>query len=300
MKSMRIPLLAVMILVLVGLIFGSLFDLTISHNVATVGQPFGLAVSAVSPTIGFAGLCVIGGGFFALAKKEWYPTWAKVCFYILAAGIYGVSIYYAGVEYFGPNGFAGAAPKWAGFLIAAVPLAGGEVGGYFLFRNTENKRIWVLFLISLAILGVALVFGGMILKGIMHRPRYRFIVSHSDVNFHNWWQPFKVPAEYADAAFKEEFRSFPSGHTIEATILYVPVVFMGLSEKKLRKAQLPAFIGVTLFVILLAFCRILCGAHFLSDVSMGAFITLFLTYIANEVVINQKKLQLPEEAPQQE
>ena len=55
-----------------------------------------------------------------------------------------------------------------------------------------------------------------------------------------------------------------------------------------------------LFVILLAFCRILCGAHFLSDVSMGAFITLFLTYIANEVVINQKKLQLPEEAPEQE
>ena len=33
---------------------------------------------------------------------------------------------------------------------------------------------------------------------------------------------------------------------------------------------------------------------------MGAFITLFLTYIANEVVINQKKLQLPEVAPERE
>ena len=45
----------------------------------------------------------------------------------------------------------------------------------------------------------------------------------------------------------------------------------------------------------MAFARILAAAHYLSDVSFGATIVLTLLFIANEVIIHVKALQLKEE-----
>ena len=53
-------------------------------------------------------------------------------------------------------------------------------------------------------------------------------------------------------------------------------------------------------VVLVAFARILAAAHFLSDVSMGATITITALFIANEVVMRIKALQLKEDAPVEE
>ena len=258
-------------------------------------------MSAIGPTIGFAAVAVMGGGFIALIVKGKYHIVLKILFGVLAAACLGVSIFYPAGEYFGINGFYKAAPEWAGYLIVIIPESAAMVGGYFLFKDCKNKNMWIIFCIIIVLLLIALL--GVIpnIKDNMHRPRYRSIVQHG-ITFHNWWEPCK---DYKDLMTtygieKENFKSYPSGHTAEAAILLVPTTFLPMANDKLRKYQMPVFYFGCGLVLLVAFARILAAAHFLSDVSWGATIMLTLLLIANEIVIHIKPLQLKEEEQKEE
>lgn len=296
MKNMRIPLIIALAVAVIGIVLGSFFDLNISTAIASANNGFGLAVSAIGPTIGFAAVAAMGGGFIALALKGQYHIVLKIGFFILAAACFGVSVYYPAGEYFGINGFYGAAPEWIGYLIAAPVEAAAVVGGYFLFRNTENKNLWIIFAIVVGLLIIALVAIIPVIKDNMRRPRYRLIAATETSLFHKWWEPCKDYKELIEkySTVKENFKSFPSGHTAEASILFVAATFFPFASKKFEKYQLPAFICAGVVTLLVAFARILAAAHFLSDVSMGAFIVLALTMIANEVVMRIKALHIEE------
>ena len=304
MKKMRIPLLIALGVAIVGIIFGSFFDFQISQAIASPTNGFALTVSAIGPTIGFAGIAVMGGGFIALALKGKYHVALKVLFYVLAACCYGVSVYYASGEYFGVNGSYGAAPEWVGYFITAPIEAAAVVGGYFLFRNCQNKNMWIVFCSIIVLLLIVLVAAIPILKDNMHRPRYRLISVRDDIAFHNWWQPLSkdlYKSLTSEAGFvKDNLKSYPSGHTAEASILIVMVTFFPLADKRFEKYQLPAFLGSCALVLLVAFARILAAAHFLSDVSFGATITIVMTVIANEIIMRVKQVQLQEEQPVEE
>ena len=295
MKNMRIPLLIAWAIAIIGIVLGSFLDLEISKAIASASNGFGLTVSAIGPTIGFAAVAAMGGGFVAFALKGEYHIALKVLFYVLAAACIGVAIYYPAGEYFGINGFYEVAPKWAGYFIVAPIEIAAMIGGYFLFRDFQNKNMWIVFLIVVVLLCLALLLIIPVIKDNMHRPRFRYLVSH-DINlYHAWWEPFKEYGDYIDEAAKvtgEEFKSYPSGHTAEASIFFVPVVFLPLAHEKFKKYQLPLFLGGCGLVLLVALARILAAAHFLSDVSWGAFIMLTLTFIANEVTMRIKPLQL--------
>lgn len=297
MKKMRIPLLAALGVALIGIVLGSFLDLNISSAIANPKSTFGLLVSAILPTIGFAGVAAMGGGFIALIVKGKYHIALKILFGVLAAACLGVAIHYPAGEYFGPNGFYWVASKWAGYLIVILPEAAAMVGGYFLFKDYENDKIWIVFLVIVGLLLIALLGVIPTIKDNMHRPRYRLISTTDAVGFHNWWEPTKNYDELIKTFHfdKEDFKSYPSGHTAEVSILLVVVSLFPLASKKLEKYQMPAFYVSCGLVLLVAFARILAGAHFLSDVSWGAFIMLILTFIANEVIMKIKALQLKEE-----
>ena len=298
---MRIPLLIAWGVAFIGIIFGSFFDLNISSAIASADNGLGLAISAICPTLGFAGVAVMGGGFIAFALKGKYHIVLKVLFFILAACCYGVAIYYPGGEYFGINGFYGAAPQWVGYLIVILPEAGAVVGGYFLFKNCQNKNMWIVFCIIIGLLLIALLAVVPTLKDSIRRPRYRLISSVHEIPFRNWWESskneYKQWMEDYNITSSDNFKSYPSGHTAETSILLVVAAFFPMADKKIEKVQLPLFYGACGLVLLVAFARILAAAHFLSDVSWGAFITLTLLVIANEVVMRIKPLQLSEEQP---
>ena len=300
MRKMRLPLLIALGVAIIGIILGSFFDLQISTAIASPKNVFGLTVSAIGPTIGFGGVAVMGGGFIALIIKGKYHIALKILFGVLAACCLGVAIYYPGGEYFGINGFYGSAPEWAGYLIAFLPAVGGVVGGYFLFKDCQNNKMWIIFCIIIALLLIALLAVIPTLKDNMHRPRYR-IVSTTPVEFHNWWEPcenYKELRELYDIA-SDNFKSYPSGHTAEASILFVTITFLPLANKKFEKYQLPLFAGAGALVLLVAFARILAAAHYLSDVSTGATVILLLLFITNEVVALIKPLQLEQESPKE-
>ena len=113
---------------------------------------------------------------------------------------------------------------------------------------------------------------------------------------HNWWEPCKN-YEALKALYHQEsdnFKSYPSGHTAEASILIVAFTFLPLADRRLEKIQLPLFLGGCGLVLLVALARIMAAAHFLSDVSWGLAIPLIPLIIANEVLIRIKTVQAPE------
>lgn len=293
MKNMRIPLLVVFAVCALGILFGSFFDLQISEAIASKNNYFAITLSALGPTIAFLGVAVMGGGFVRFALKGEYKTILKVLFWVLAAGCLGVSIYIPGGEYFGINGFYKKAPEWVGYLIVIIPETLALVFGYFLFKDCENKNMWIILVIIVIILTLVIV--GIIspLKSLMHRPRYRIIVD-TGVEFHKWFEPCKDYKELAALynTSTDNFKSYPSGHTTEASILLVTTTFLPLMNNKFKKFQLPLYICSFALIIIVAFARILAAAHFLSDVSTGAAIMVLFLIIANEVIIRLKFLQL--------
>ena len=297
MKNMRIPLLVVLGVAIVGIILGSFLDLNISKAIASSDSTIGLLLSAIGPTIGFAGVTVMGGGFIRFAIKGEYNIFLKIIFFVLALACFGVSLYYPAVEYFGINGFYGSTPEWVGYLIVILPEAAAVVLGYFLFKECENKKMWIIFVIVIVLLVFALLVVIPTLKDIIHRPRYRLIVA-TGVEFHNWWEPCK---NYKDLislynTSSDNFKSYPSGHTAEASILLVTTLFLPLAGEKFKKYQKPLFIASCCLIAIVAFARILAAAHFLSDVSTGATVMVLLLVIANEIVIRIKSLHLENES----
>ena len=293
MKNMRIPLLIVLGVAIIGIIFGSFFDLNISKAIASADNKLGLTISAIGPTIGFAGVAMMGGTFIRFALKGDYKLWQKILFWVLAVACYGVSVYYPAGEYFGINGFYGSASKWVGYLIVFLPEAGAMVLGYFLFKDCENKNMWIIFTIVIALLVIALLGVIPALKDLIHRPRFRLIVAEG-VEFHNWWEPCKNYKELIElyGTAKDNFKSYPSGHTAEASIFLVTTLFLPLAGKKFEKLQRPLFIFSCSLIVIVAFARILAAAHFLSDVSTGATVMVLLLFIANEIIIRIKPLHL--------
>ena len=297
---MRLPLIIAWSVAIIGIIFGSFFDLQISSAIASSKNAFALTVSAIGPTIGFAAVAIMGGGFLALIIKGKYHIALKILFGVLAAACLGVAIFYPAGEYFGVNGFYGTVPEWVGYLVVILPESAAFAFGYFLFKDYENKNLWIIFCVIVVLLLIALL--GIIprLKDFIHRPRYRTLAEYTgnpDLYFHNWWEPC---SNYKDlistyGIHKDNFKSYPSGHTAEASILLVAFTFLPLAHRKFEKYQLPLFLGGCGLVLLVAFARILAAAHFLSDVSWGATIVLTLIIIANEVIMHIKALQIQEE-----
>ena len=294
MKNMRIPLLIALNIPIVGLILGSIFDLQISSAIADPNNIFGLSVSAIAPTLGFFGMSFAGGGFLAFAiHQKRQPTYLKIIFYFLAVAALGFATYFAGNEYFSVNGFKDEAPNIVGYFIAFMVSIVIISLGYYVFKANNNQYAWIALLIIYLVVGIVALGGIAGLKLLMHRPRYRTLILYDDIPFYNWYQRCANYQELMNihGLEGEEFKSFPSGHTFKSTGIVIASVFLPLAEPKLKKFQLPLFIVGMGLTILTGFSRILVGAHFLSDVSMGALITLIVTFIANEIALRIKVLQ---------
>lgn len=239
-------------------------------------------------------IAFIGGGLlvFGLRKQE-CKTWMRVCFIISTLVCLGSSIFFAGREFFGPNGFYWVAHRAWGYLIAFPAMVGFTYLGYLLCKDTQNKNLWIVLLIVLAAFVIALTAGVSLIKVIYHRPRFRAVVNDG-LDYYPWYircsDYHKLMKEYL--VDSEEFKSFPSGHAASAMGFALVPLFLPVVDKKYEKVQLPVFLCGLAFALLVMFSRMLVGAHYLSDVSMGALLTTLLIYIAFEVIRSSKKLTI--------
>lgn len=131
-----------------------------------------------------------------------------------------------------------------------------------------------------------------ILKFALARPRFRtlYVIDNFD-EFIPWYKSGLLK-NYADkyegwALPSDAFKSFPSGHTSFVSVLiislYLPKFFEGISFK----AYVNTLVISCLYIVLVAFSRIVAGAHYLTDVVMG-FALCYITTIITVAIIFKK------------
>ena len=292
MKKIRIPIYIVLGLFLTTFILGSFFDYQINSALFSRDNPFGLTIAAIGTIPGYGVFAIVGGGLFAFFLKKEYPIVARVFLMIGAVGCACLGILFSGREIFGVNGFYHKGWNTYGYLIVSPIMFGFAFLGFSFTRKSDNPYLWIVYIVIMIAVFVALVPGVTMIKSIFHRPRYRFLDLTGE-NFYPWWKPCKnyneLLASYESIGVtKDEFKSFPSGHTGGAAVSMVFAMILPLINRKYMKYQLPIFFGCLAWTLLVAFTRMLVGAHFLSDISMGGLLTMICAMIANEVVIHHK------------
>jgi membrane-associated phospholipid phosphatase len=282
---------------LIGLILGSFFDLQINAALFNKTNVFGLIVSSFGMIPGYGCLSLLGGALFYITLKSTdFKKWLKAILFVMSAAMFGISIYFLGKDVFSVNGFENKKLYWLGFVIMGVIMCGVFYLGTLLGKKNENPKMWIIILVLAAAIFMALVPGVTLFKSIMHRPRYRVAIYEGYSSFHNWWEPCKdykdVINAYPSVLTKEEFKSFPSGHAGASMVGLISLSYLPLFNKNWMKHQTLLFYIAFGWGLVVMFARMLVGAHFLSDVCVGALLTVVFFYIANEIVV--RKL-LPEE-----
>lgn len=279
-------------LLVIGIILGSIFDLQINQALFSNRNAFGIGVSMFGMIPGYAFLSFFGGAFFYLVYKSELPKPWKIVLCILSFVALGAASWFTSKEFFSVNGanLPGIGYTILALVIALVIHSGIYVLGLFLGKRITGKYAWVGILVLMLAVLVALVPGVTLFKDILHRPRYRTIqLSIDGITFHNWWEPFSEYKDFiTDVVPKEEFKSFPSGHSACSMVVSMLLMWLPLVNNKLQKHQTLLFylgVGYACFV---AFTRMLVGAHFLTDVCFGMLITLICSFVANEIILRKK------------
>ena len=307
----RFHLLIIIGLLLVGFIIGSFFDLQIDKSLFNEKNGFGLFMASFGVYPCHFCLSFIGGGLLCttLRRKE-LKLWLKITCYILSAIALGLAIFLCGREWPSPNGHD--VPKLAplSYAICAVVFSGSYCCGYLVCRKGNQKQLWGICLVLGIAFALSLLPAGYAIKLFIHRPRYRYMVYYGgDEYFYNWWESFSQyksfigwnKVKYGLEITKEEFKSFPSGHSGAAIVTAVVLPFASRFFPKLKGKELFFFYGGVAYGALMMFTRLLVGAHYLTDTCMGALIVMVVFYFANEICIRKGLLEdkkEPEPIPQ--
>ena len=250
----------------------------------------------------YAGLAFVGGGLMSTTiKRKELPLWGKlICFFLSSLAIV-MAIYLCGGEWPSVNGYNVPQLEWLSFLIAGIVFAGVYCAGYLVCRKGDVKQLWAMLLVMVVIFTVSLLPAGFVIKLIIHRPRYRYLVRTGVLPFYNWWENCANYKDYIGGHIdgfpitKEDFKSFPSGHSGTGMIMAMFLSYAPIFFKKLKgKETIMFYIGV-LWGLTMMFSRMLVGAHYLTDTCMGSLIVMVVFYIANEFAYKKGFFETKEE-----
>ena len=302
----RFHLFIIVGILLVGFIVGSFFDLQIDQALFNENNGFGLFMASFGVYPCYMGMSFVGGALlWTTVKRKDLHWFGKAVGYGLSAMGIVLAVWLCGRELPSVNGYN--APKLAplSYAICFVVFSGCYVGGFFASRKTNPTQLWPILIVMGIVFIMALIPAGYLIKLVIHRPRYRYAVRYEACAFYNWWQMFPEYKNYIGTVWngveltKEEFKSFPSGHSGAGMIMVMVLPYLAYFFPKLKDKQTLLFYGGALWGFVMMFSRLLIGAHYLTDTCMGSLIVLVVFYIANEFAIRKGFFDEPkqEEAP---
>ena len=157
--------------------------------------------------------------------------------------------------------------------------------GFHFAKKSEDKML-AQRMIGLIIILLTAFIVMQTLKHTFHRPRFRTaVIGYDGIGFVPWYTHFEGAEEYAAlyGINADEFLSFPSGHSIlSISAMYILPSLSLLFPKLENKRSLMTMCGF-MFGVIIMLTRMILGAHYLSDVSMGAMIGTALA-IANTII----------------
>ena len=256
---------------------GGVFDLTIANNVY---QPENL-VARILECVGYLPPFLFVGGMFAVlffrVKAEDEKRALKR---VVFAGCTALNYLVFGFMMSGEilSVLWQRALVGVGSMIVLAPLT----LLFFRGRKDEELRRYEIFLIFASIVCVisSLVTINVV-KYLWGRARYREMMADGDLMFEAF-----TPWYHPNGFSLHGHHSFPSGHTCAATNLMALFALEEIYpiEKNKRKT---IYIVVGMWIFIMAYSRLVLGAHFLSDVTAG-FAVGFVTYAVARYVYFDK------------
>lgn len=174
-------------------------------------------------------------------------------------------------------------------IIAATISAALSVLLIFAWKNVKPETNNALFKWMFVILGIVVCYLIVnFVKGPVGRMRFRAMNAIGDTNYDNftgWWVTNGKRAPY-DYLPSDQCKSFPSGHTYSAAVIYSIICLPDLIkswDKKWVRALLWTIAIV--FTGAVAISRIVIGAHYMSDVLFAGTISFLAMMIFREIII---------------
>jgi len=293
----RIALYSVLGLLIVGIVIGTFYDLAISTALCSNPNDLFLhAATAFGLEIPYMFFGLLGGILFrvTLDNKE-QKTWLRWVLFILSVFCTLAGVYYAAHENFSVNGLYNTGIQYTIISLSIALLFNGVAFalGFVGMKGNENKNLWIVVVILVVSIIISQLAGVTGLKNIFRRPRFRSI--GNGIEFFPWYIPNPNYKSFiTETITKEEFKSFPSGHSSISSLMmfyaiFVPLLFPKRINKNLHFALF--FVGLA-YYIFVASVRIFAGAHFLSDVCFGGLITIVFTIIPYEIIKKKKLLEI--------
>lgn len=276
------------VVLLGGLITSCFYDLEVNIAVTNFDSKFGMICASFGQLPGWCMMGFFGVMAFKLSQQVERKLF-KVLLIIFAVLVVGVSGYLIfGDMNSSHNGFKEISKLWVRILIAVILEAIIVFIGYKVIDTKDTKtllRTWIILMIAYY-LGLAIVF---IMKEIWTRPRYRLIYNGYEGYtvydlFKRWYEPGRgIAGEIYpyEIVHSDDFKSFPSGHSYDSMtcilLSYIPL----LNTKQKDKPWIRSLIlGITgCYAMMIAFSRILYGAHYLSDVTFGGLVGVICAFV---------------------
>ena len=287
-KKTRLILPNIIYLVLFGGLFaaGTFLDKQIAESLFAFDNTVIKIVTSVGVYPFFAAFVLFGGALFGRALRSGLNKPVKIILCVICVALAAFAGYYGGKVLADKSGFGNAFPS----IIGSIPVIIGIsvvsefplfFVGFRLSQKSEDKLLVQRIIGLLAVLVLAYLTMTLI-KNAFPRPRYRTVVlGYEGVGFTPWYSPLPNPGEFVQmyGLSADEFRSFPSGHSIlSVSSVYILPSLAWLFPKLKDKQTVLSFIGL-LFGCFIMLTRMMVGAHYLTDVSAGAIIASLLSIV---------------------
>ncbi|MBR4419578.1 MAG: phosphatase PAP2 family protein, partial [Clostridia bacterium] len=243
------------------------------------------------PIIAFAGAIL----YHNISRRE-----KKAINYLLRALAIAISIgmfYYMSYkffkyisEHFGFSDLLGGSFDYISYALLGVAFTAIL---FYCTRKTPsavlNKLlIWVCIVFATSLISQILT---RIIKPMASRPRYRAMFVLQDFTlFKNWFEFQSKPDIPEDwvvlyGATSDWFKSFPSGHTSAGSLVITLTLLPSLFDKSNNlKSKIIVNVVVLVYIFAVMLNRLVVGAHFLTDVTVGLFVTIISYYISLVVI----------------
>lgn len=260
------------------LLTGTFFDYQISSTLFNSFSLFGRFVEAAGElpfelTASVAGIMLVR----AARPDSKASKWLAVLGILVNVGL-------AGYEIIGSLRVGGKLIAAQLVLTFALVIVANVIA-YRLTRDTEPDELtrWALMVLAVWVAQATIL--NVIVKPLWSRPRMRVIEVTPGLDFQPWWvigNPDKW-SYIAAGVIKDGFKSFASGHTAHAAIglMLAGLPAAAFTEKPSRRRVV--FWAAAVVAALVAFGRIVIGAHFLTDVSCGFALVLALECLAARI-----------------
>ncbi len=257
---------------------GTFFDYQISSALFNIGSMYGRFIEAAGE-LPFELTASVAGVVLVRSARPDSKTskWLAVLGILVNVGLAGYEI----VSSLRVGGKLIAAQLVLTFVLVIV----SNLIVYRLTCTTEPDELIRWALMVLAVWVAQAIILNVIVKPLWSRPRMRVIEVTPGLNFQPWWvigNPDKW-TYVAAGVVKDGFKSFASGHTAHAAIGLMLAGLPAAAFKEKPSRRRVVFWTAAVVAALVAFGRIVIGAHFLSDVSCGFALVLALECLAARI-----------------